>query len=89
MFALVLGFILAIFVLTLIICFTGINFVTALGAVSACVTNAGIGLTEATGPRGNFAEFSDFVKYILSFAMVFGRLEVISIVVLWSKVKLP
>ena len=88
-FALVLGFIFAIFFITLIVCLTGVDFQTSIGAVTACVTNSGIGLTEATGPRGNFAEFSSFVKYLLSFAMILGRLEVISIVVLLFKIKLP
>jgi trk system potassium uptake protein TrkH len=87
-FILVFSFIFAIIFLTLILCLTGIDFVTAIGAVSACVTNAGIGLTEQTGPNGSFSSFSFFVKYILSFAMVLGRLEVVSVIVLLSKIKL-
>lgn len=87
-FALVLSFILAIIFLTLVICFAGIDFKTAIGAVGACITNSGVGLTDATGPSGNFSLFSDFIKYVLSFAMVLGRLEVISVLVLFSKIKL-
>ena len=87
-FVLVFGFIFAIILLTLILCLNNIDFVTAIGAVSACVTNAGIGLTEQTGPSGDFSSFSDVVKYILSFAMVLGRLEVVSVLLLLSKIKL-
>lgn len=87
-FALVLSFILAIIFLTLVICFAGIDFKTAIGVVCACITNSGVGLTDATGPSGNFSLFNDFIKYVLSFAMVLGRLEVISVLVLFSKIKL-
>lgn len=86
-FVLVFGFIFAIIFLTLLLCLTGIDIATALGSVAACVTNSGIGLTEATGPNGSFAMFNDFVKLILSFAMVLGRLEVVTVIVLFSKIK--
>ena len=86
-FTLIFGFIFAIIFLTLVLCLSGVDFVTALGSVSACITNAGIGLTEQTGPSGNFSNFSDFVKYVLSFAMVLGRLEVVCVLILLSKIK--
>ena len=88
-FVLVLGFIFSIIFLSLVICLTGVDFATSIGAVVACITNSGIGLTEAIGPNGSFAEFSNFVKYILSFAMILGRLEVVSVIVLLTKIKLP
>ena len=86
-FILVLGFIFAIILFTLILCLYGIDFSTALGAVSACITNSGVGLTAEIGPNGNFALFNDSIKYILSFAMVLGRLEVISFITILSKIK--
>ena len=88
-FVLVFGFIFSIIFLSLIICLTGIDFATSIGAVVACITNSGIGLTEAIGPNGSFSEFSNFVKYVLSFAMILGRLEVVSVIVLLTKIKLP
>ncbi len=84
-FVLVFGFIFAITLFTLILCFTGIDFVTALGAVVANVTNSGLGVTAATGPTGSFALFTPFVKYLLAFAMVLGRLEVVTFFVLLHK----
>ncbi len=85
-FVLVFGFVFAIAIYTLIICFTGVDFVTALGAVIANVTNSGLGLTPATGPAGSFAGFTPFVKYLLASAMVLGRLEVVTVFVLLNKI---
>jgi trk system potassium uptake protein TrkH len=51
------------------------------------ITSFGPGLTEATGPAGGYAEFSNFIKYILAFVMVLGRLEVVTVITLLSKVK--
>lgn len=84
-FVLVFGFVFAITIYTLILCFSGVDFVTAIGAVVANVTNSGLGLTPATGPAGNFAGFTPFVKYILASAMVVGRLEVVTVFVLLNK----
>ncbi|MCM1324589.1 MAG: TrkH family potassium uptake protein [Acetobacter sp.] len=84
-FVLVFGFVFAITIYTLIICFSGVDFVTALGAVVANVTNSGLGLTAETGPAGSFAGFSPFVKYLLASAMVVGRLEVVTVFVLLNK----
>ncbi len=86
-FVLVFGFIFAIALFTLILCFNGIDFVTALGAVIANVTNSGLGVTAATGPSGSFAFFTPFIKYLLAFAMVLGRLEVVTFFVLLHKLR--
>lgn len=86
-FVLVFSFIFAILLFTLILCFAGIDFVTALGAVVANVTNSGLGLTSETGPMGSFALFSPAIKYLLAFAMVLGRLEVVTFFVLLHKLR--
>lgn len=86
-FILVMGFFIAIFFFTLILCLSGIDFLTSLGAVSGAITSFGPGLTPSTGPIGNYAEFSPFIKFILSFTMVLGRLEVITVITLFSKIK--
>lgn len=87
-FVMVLGYLMAIILFTLIISMTGVDFMTAFGAVTGNITNSGLGLTEATGPAGNFAGFTPFVKYILSFVMVLGRLEIIAVFVLLRKIHL-
>ncbi len=86
-FALILGFIFAILFFTAVLSFSGLDFMTALGAVVGNITGVGSGFTTEIGPRGNFSEFSSFVKYILSFVMVLGRLEVITVIVLLGKIR--
>lgn len=86
-FVMVIGFVLAIILFTLIITMTGVDFTTSLGAVTCNIANAGLGLTEATGPLGNFAGFTPFVKYLLVVVMLLGRLEVVAVFVLLHKIK--
>ena len=38
------------------------------------------------GPAGNFAQVADGAKWILSFAMILGRLELLTVMVLLSPV---
>lgn len=87
-FALFFAFLFAILFFTLLLAFAGVDFMTALGAVTGTITGVGTGLTPDIGPNGNFAHFSPFVKYVLSFVMFVGRLEVITVVVLLGKIKL-
>ena len=85
-FALVLSFFLVVVFSCVVLCLCGVDFMTALSAVMACITGVGVGLTENIGPSGNFGFFSPFVKYLLSLVMVLGRLEVITFVVLLGKI---
>jgi trk system potassium uptake protein TrkH len=57
-------------------------------AISACATtmgNVGPGLGEV-GPAGNFSNLSDFTKVILSILMLLGRLELFTVLVLFTPV---
>jgi trk system potassium uptake protein TrkH len=63
----------------------GVDFRTAAATVTACITNVGVGAVSAIGPSGNYAFFSNEVKSILCFAMLLGRLEVITLIVVLSK----
>ncbi len=47
---------------------------TNISAVAACLNNVGPGLGKV-GPAGSYAEYSDLSKWVLSFTMLFGRLE--------------
>lgn len=51
------------------------DFTTSFTAMATCLNNVGPGL-GAVGPTGNFAFFADGTKYVLSFLMLFGRLEI-------------
>ncbi|MEY3784387.1 MAG: hypothetical protein RLZZ230_709 [Candidatus Parcubacteria bacterium] len=70
-------FIIGLFVLLL----QGIDFATAVGAVAATLGNIGPGF-GAVGPAGNFAFFSNEIKYFLSGLMIVGRLEIFTVLIL-------
>ena len=78
------SFIISLLILTLLVSLTGIDFQTSFAAVLACITNVGIGAVSTIGPQGNYAFFAPEVKYILMFTMFLGRLEVITVLVLFS-----
>ena len=67
--------------LTMVLLFSGMDVVTAFTAVVACVNNIGPGLGEV-GPTVNYGVLSDFQTWVLSFAMLLGRLELLSVLVL-------
>lgn len=59
----------------LLLSFEPFDFETNVTAAVACFNNIGPGF-GAVGPAASFAEYSPFAKVILSFAMLFGRLEI-------------
>ena len=63
----------------LLLLFDGLDQVTAFSAVAACMNNLGPGLGDV---GANYAGLSDFAKGVLSFAMLLGRLEIFSLLVL-------
>lgn len=62
---------------------TGLDFVTSVSGAATAIANVGPGLGEIIGPAGNFAALNDTAKWILSVAMVFGRLELLVVLVLF------
>jgi trk system potassium uptake protein TrkH len=81
----VLGFMLVygatILVLTMALLLSDLGFDTAFSAVVASVNNMGPGLNEI-GPAGNFAGLSDYQTWVCTVAMLLGRLEMLSFLVL-------
>lgn len=69
--------------LTMVLLFTGLDIVTAFSAVVATVNNIGPGLGEV-GPSSNFGVLDDFQIWVLSFAMLLGRLELLTVLVLFT-----
>lgn len=78
-------FFLTIFALTLVLCVSGMQFLPALSAVIGCVTNTGPGVVPAIGPAGSYGGLSAFAKDVLSFAMLLGRLEILTVLVIFTK----
>ena len=68
-------FMLVFFATFILVSLDGFDFESTITAVSACLGNVGPGL-GMVGPMGNFSAFSNFSKIVLSFAMLFGRLEI-------------
>ena len=69
--------------LTMVLLFSGLDVVTAFTAVVACVNNIGPGLGEV-GPAVNFKGLSDFQTWVCTFGMLLGRLELLSLLVLFT-----
>jgi trk system potassium uptake protein TrkH len=67
---------------TFLLCWFGLDFDTALTASATCLTNVGPGLGSIIGPAGNFASLPDAAKWVLSLAMILGRLEFFALFVL-------
>ena len=73
-----------IFVLgMLLVSIDGFDLVTTSSAVAATLGNIGPGLA-AVGPASTFSQFSDFSKFVLSGLMLLGRLELFTLVALFS-----
>lgn len=83
----VLGFMLmyggTIIGLTLLLLLTDLSFDTAFSAVVASVNNMGPGLNEV-GPAGNYSGMSPVQLWICTFAMLLGRLEILSFLVIFT-----
>lgn len=60
----------------------GIDVLTAFAAVAACIGNIGPGLGEV-GPVDNYAAIPALGKWVLSFCMLLGRLEIYTVLVLF------
>jgi trk system potassium uptake protein TrkH len=51
--------------------------------VVACVNNTGPGLGEV-GPAGNYQGLTDFQTWVCTLSMLLGRLEILTVVVLFT-----
>ncbi|WP_440877401.1 TrkH family potassium uptake protein [Thalassotalea sp. PLHSN55] len=72
----------AVFVICMLLLLAdGMDDITAFTAVAACLNNLGPGLGEVAA---NFASIDDFSKWVLITAMLFGRLEVFTLLVLFT-----
>lgn len=82
-------YILMLLVVTFIVAASGQDIITSLTTALATVGNIGPGFGKI-GPTENFAFYSDSVKWVLSFAMLAGRLELYTVLVIitptfWKK----
>ncbi|REL31241.1 TrkH family potassium uptake protein [Thalassotalea euphylliae] len=72
----------AVFVICMLLLLaSGMDDISAFTAVAACMNNLGPGLGEVAA---NFASINDFSKWVLIVAMLFGRLEIFTLLVLFT-----
>ncbi len=62
---------------------SGLDFLTSLSSIIACINNAGPGL-GLVGPGSNYGILTDFQTWVCSIAMLLGRLEVFTLLVLFT-----
>ena len=67
--------------LTLLLIATHLDVITAFSAVVACLNNTGPGL-NLVGPTTTYAVLSDFQTWVCTWAMLLGRLEIFTLLVI-------
>jgi trk system potassium uptake protein TrkH len=72
-----------VIVLTFLLIVSGLDVISAFSAVVACVNNMGPGLNQV-GPATNYAVLNDFETWVCTTAMLLGRLEMMSVFVLFT-----
>ena len=70
-------------IIAILLSITGLDFLSAISGAATSISNVGPGLGEMIGPNGNFSQVSDVSKWILSFGMLLGRLEIFAVLVLF------
>jgi trk system potassium uptake protein TrkH len=73
-------------ILTILLSATGLDILTAMSASLSNLTNVGPGLGDVIGPAGNYSAVPDTAKWILSFAMLLGRLEILAVLVIFTPI---
>lgn len=83
----ILGFVflyfMSVVVLTLVLIASGLELTPALTATVASINNAGPGL-GIVGPTSNYAVLNDFQTWVCALAMLLGRLEVFTLIVIFT-----
>jgi trk system potassium uptake protein TrkH len=67
----------------LLLSFSGIDFLTCISAAASAISNVGPGLGEIIGPEGNYSALTNYSKLVLTLTMFLGRLEMLTIFVLF------
>ncbi len=80
--ALIFLFIASVFIIAAILYFIGLDLLTAFSAAATSIAVVGPGLSEEIGPTGNFNSLPNQAKWVLSAAMIIGRLEFLAVLIL-------
>ena len=72
-------FVVSMGILSVLLSATGLDFVTSISGAATALANIGPGLGDTIGPAGNFGDLNDTAKWLLSAAMLIGRLELMAV----------
>jgi len=76
-------YLIVFFLITAFLSLSGLDFITSISGAATSISNVGPGLGSVIGPNGNFTSLPEVSKWILSFGMILGRLELFAILVLF------
>ena len=74
----------ALAVWAVLLSLTGLDTITSISGAVASLANVGPGLGAEIGPAGNYQDVNDWAKWILALGMLLGRLEFMSVLVLFT-----
>ena len=77
------SFLFIFFIIAMLLSITGLDFLTSISGAASAISNVGPGLGDMIGPNGNYRAVPDVSKWILSFGMLLGRLELFAVLVLF------
>ena len=77
-------YILAFAIIAGILSILGLDFETSISGAATAISNVGPGLGEEIGPSGNFSSLPIVAKWTLCIAMILGRLELFTVLVLFT-----
>ena len=77
-------FIVTFAALTIALSYTGLDNLTSFSAAASAIANVGPGLGEIVGPSGNYQSLPDSAKWIMSIGMLLGRLELLTVLVMFN-----
>ena len=79
-------FFICFIVVALVLNMMGLDNLTAMSSAASAIANVGPGLGNVVGPAGTYAPLPDAAKWLLAFTMLIGRLEIFTVLVLFSPV---
>jgi len=80
--ALIFLFIVSVFIIAALLYFMGLDLLTSFSAAATSIAVVGPGLSHEIGPSGNFSLLPNQAKWVLSAAMIIGRLEFLAVLIL-------
>ncbi len=78
-------FVITLGVFSVLLAMCGLDFITSISGAATAVANIGPGFGPIIGPAGNFEPLGDLPKWLLIAAMIIGRLELVTVYVIFTR----